>query len=182
MANKVIVGETVGGPAEVQAAINLALAGVTPVSVVTIALDGGLHMSRWIINYQDGSSGSAAAPTVANQYLTDLTVNSGASSAGSTPISIPTGVKTVKVQLYCTGNASTAGGTATAYISLSLDGTKYATSGIPVAVTIAAGALVSNPVEIVVSSVKKMKVLKITNTDAGYSITAANVIFSYGGD
>lgn len=57
--NFVVVGETPGGPFEVMDAINAAIlalnaAGSTPASgsdtIVTI--DGGLHTTRWCINYR----------------------------------------------------------------------------------------------------------------------------------
>lgn len=52
MAYAVVVGETPGGPAEVQAALDAAITALSGKTLINIAIDGGLHTTRWVILYQ----------------------------------------------------------------------------------------------------------------------------------
>jgi len=123
------------------------------------------------------SNSPGLSPT--SMYAANLTITTGASdTSGSTAFGVA-GSDCVWVKPYFTGNASTAGGVVTFYFAFSLDGTTFDTGVTPVAVTIASGVQ-AGMAELSTRGANSIKCVKVTNGDAGYSVTACNVqICSY---
>jgi hypothetical protein len=89
------------------------------------------------------------------------------------------GKQSAFMQLKATGHAAGSSGVVEFYLSFSADGTHFSTAGTQFVLTLnAASAVVSEPVELSIRGVKKLKVLKIMNKDTGQQVDTLNAIFS----
>jgi len=89
------------------------------------------------------------------------------------------GLEWATVQCYTTGANASSAGTVTFYLSMSGDGTNYSSVGMPLYLTLnAANKVVTEPVEISLRGINKLKIINIVNGDATYHLTNTNVIVS----
>jgi hypothetical protein len=89
------------------------------------------------------------------------------------------GLEWATIQCYTTGANAGSAGTVTFYLSMSGDGTNYSTVGMPLYLTLAGAAqVVTEPVEISLRGINKLKIINIINGDATYHLTNTNVIVS----
>jgi hypothetical protein len=89
------------------------------------------------------------------------------------------GKESLFMQLKATGHAAGSSGVVEFYLAFSVDGTHFSTAGTPIVLTLnAASAVVSEPVELSIRGVKRLKVLKIMNKDTGQQVDSLNAIFN----